>query len=135
MIAGIASAFARHIAEKIKLKAYAAVLYVGAGVVLLFAIAFALVGLRHWLIATYGLRYPELWIALALLVIALIIGAIGLAMQRRQPKTNPLADLALVAGPPAARLAARRVDLPVVMTGVVLVLGVVLGRRLTRPSS
>lgn len=132
MIAGLAAVLAGHLAELAKLKAYAAALYAGAAASLLFALGFALVGLRHWIALTYGAQYPELWIALGLVIVAAPVAGFGLYMQRRRPKTHPVADIALIAGPPALRLAASRINARVIVIAAALVAGVVVGRRLTR---
>jgi len=130
MIGGLFTVFAGHLVESAKLKAYAAAFYAAAAMGLLFASIFGLVALRHWLAVTYGLRYPELWIALGFVIVALALTAAGLYMQKRKPKTNPAADLALLAAPPAFKLAARNLNSRTVGVVVVLVAGVLLGRRI-----
>ena len=130
MIGGLFTVLAGHLVETVKLKAYAAALFAAAALGLLFAAVFGLVALRHWLMVAYGLTYPELWIALAFLVVALGLTGGGLYMQKRKPKTHPAADLALLAAPPTLKLAARNFNARTVGVGVVLVAGVLIGRRL-----
>ena len=43
-----------------------------------------------------------------------------------------MADIALIAGPPAIRIAARGMNARVVAIGAVLIAGVIVGRKLTR---
>ena len=126
------SVLAGHLIERVKLKAYAFALYAGAAVSLLFAFVFALVSLRHWIVVTYSSQYPDLWIALAFVVIALVVVGIGLYLQRKQPEGNPALDVALLAGPPAFKIASRRLSARTVAVGVVLVAGLALGRRIAR---
>ena len=132
MFAGLTAILAGHLAELAKLKAYAAALYAGAAAVLLYALAFALVGFRNWLLVAYRVEYPELWIALGLLVVAAPFAGSGLYMQRRRPKTRPATEIALVVGPPAVRFAVSKLDARVIAIGFVLIAGVVVGRRLSR---
>ena len=132
MFAGLAAVLAGHLAELAKLRAYAAALYAGAAALLLFALAFALVGLRNWLALAYRVEYPELWIALGLVVVAAPFAGFGLYMQRRRPRTRPATEIALIAGPPALRFAASKLDARVIAIGAVLIVGVVVGRRMTR---
>jgi hypothetical protein len=132
MFAGLAAILLGHLAELIKLRTLAAALYVGAAAVLFFAFGFALAGLGRWLAIAHGVEYPELWIALGLVVVAVPFIGFGLALQTRKPKTRPGTDIALLAGPAALRLAASKLDARVIVVGAVLVAGVVLGRRLTR---
>jgi hypothetical protein len=126
---GLVSFLAGHLLERIRLKAYAFALFAGAAASLLFAFAFALVALNHWIAVTYNSQYPELWIALGFVVIALIVLAVGLFLQNRKPEGNPAATMALLAAPPAFRLAARRLSPRTVAVGVVLIAGLALGRR------
>ncbi len=131
MIGGLVTLLAGHFIETAKLKAYAIAFYVGAAASLLFAFVFALVGLRHWIAVTYLSQYPELWIALGFVVIAAVAIGVGVYWQKQKPKTNPAVDIALFAGPPTARLAVRTLSPRVVAVGVVLVAGLLLGRRMT----
>jgi hypothetical protein len=136
MLGGLVSVFAGHLIETAKLRAYALALYAAAATSLLVASIFGLVALRHWIAITYGSNYPELWIALGFVVIATPLIAIGLYLQQKKPKTHPAADIALIAGPPVLRLAARNVSARTVVVVVVLAAGVALGRRIvTRRSS
>lgn len=132
MLAGLAAILAGHLAELAKLRSYAAALYAGAAALLLFALAFTLVGLRHWLVLSYGVVFPDPWIALGLAVVAAPLAGFGYYMQRRRPQSRPATEIALIAGPPALRLAASKLDARVIAIGAVLIAGVVLGRRLTR---
>ena len=132
MLSGLAAILFGHIAELIKLRGLAAALYAGAAAFLLFALGFALAGLGRWLALAHGVEFPELWIALGLVVVAVPFIGFGLALQTRKPKTHPATDIALIAGPAALRLAARKIDARLIAVGAVLVAGVVLGRRLTR---
>ena len=131
MIGGLFAVLGRHVIEIVKLRAYAAVAYVAAAVALLFALVFALVALRQWMYAL-GFAYPDMWIALAFLVLAVV--AVGLAawFQRREPPTKPAADLAFLAGPPAAKFALRRLSPRALAVGAVLLGGLLIGRRLSR---
>ena len=132
MFAGLAAILAGHLAELVKLRSYAAALYAGAAALCLFAFGFALAGFGRWLTLRHGVEYPQLWIALGLVVFAAPVLAFGLQMQRRRPLSRPATQIALIAGPPALRLAARKIDARVIAVGAALVAGVVLGRRLTR---
>ena len=91
---------------------------------------FALVALRHWIAVTYASQYPDLWIALAFVVVALVVIAIAMYLQNKKPEGNPAATMALLAAPPAFRLASRRINARTVAVGVVLIAGLALGRRL-----
>jgi hypothetical protein len=135
MIGGLISVLGRHLVEVIKLKAYAVALYAAAGLSLLFALGFALVALRNWF--AYDLQWPDpdLWVALFMVVITAILAGVGVMMQRRQPQTQPAADIALLAGPPAASFAFRRLSPRTVAVGVVLIAGLFLGRRLSHRST
>jgi TRAP-type C4-dicarboxylate transport system permease small subunit len=132
MVSGLAAILFGHIAELVKLRGYAAALYASAVVILLFALGFALVGVGRWLTIAYGVDYPQLWIALGLVVVAVPFIGFGLALQTRRPKTRPATDIAMIAGPAALSLAARKLDARVLGIGALLIAGVVLGRRLTR---
>ncbi|HXT08490.1 MAG TPA: hypothetical protein VN715_16350 [Roseiarcus sp.] len=132
MLAGLTAILAGHLAELAKLRSYAAALYAGATALLLFALGFALAGLGRWLTFAHGVEYPQLWIALGLVVVAVPFVGFGLRMQHRRPKTRPATELALIAGPPALRFAARKLDARLIAVGAVLIAGVVVGRRLRR---
>jgi hypothetical protein len=132
MLAGVAAVLAGHLAEIVRLRSLAAALYAGAAAILLFAFGFALTALSRFIAVTYGAEYPELWIALGLVVLAAPFAGFGLHMQRRRPRSRPATEIALIAGPPAARLLARRLDAPLLAVGAVLIAGVVVGRRLRR---
>jgi hypothetical protein len=129
MIGGLVNVFAGHLIETAKLKAYAAARLAAAAASLLFALIFGLVALRHWIAVTYATAYPDLWIALGFLVVAVPFVGVGLALQQRKPKVHPAADVALIAGPPILRLAARKISGRTLVIAVVLVGGVALGRR------
>ena len=131
MIGGLVTVLAGHFLETAKLRAVAAAFYVAATVILLCAAVFALVALRHWIAVTYLSQYPDLWIALGMAVIAAVLIGVGVYWQKREPKTNPAVDIALLAGPSAARLAFRTMSPRVIAVGVVLVAGLFVGRRLT----
>jgi len=135
MIGGLVAVLGRHLIEVIKLKAYAVALYVAAAASLLFALVFALVGLRHWIAVTYGSNYPDLWIALGFVVITGVLAGVAITLQRKQPTTQPMADIALLAGPPAAMFAVRRLSPRTIAVGVVLIAGLVVGRRMTHRAS
>jgi hypothetical protein len=135
MLGGLASLVGRHLVEVIKLKAYAVALYVAAAASLLFALVFALVGLRHWIAVTYGSNYPDLWIALGFILITGVLAGVAMYLQRAEPTTKPMADLALLAGPPAAMFAMRRLSPRTIAVGFVLIAGLVIGRRLTHRST
>jgi hypothetical protein len=131
MIGGLVTVLAGHLIETAKLKAYAIAFYAGAGASLLIALVFALVGLRHWIAVTYLSQYPDLWIALGFVVITGLLIGIGVYWQKQKPKTNPAMDIALLAGPSAARIAFRNLSPRVVAVGVVLIVGLFVGRRMT----
>ncbi len=136
MIGGLVTVLAGHLIETAKLKAYAVALYVAAAASLLFASIFGLVALRNWIAVTYGTAYPDLWIALAFVVIAIPLTGVGLYFQQQKPKANPAIDIALLTAPSLLRLASRRISARAVVIGVVLVGGVALGRRfMARPPS
>lgn len=130
MLGGLVTVLAGHFIEKAKLKAYAVALYAAAAASLLFASIFALVALRHWIAVHFGSQYPDLWIALGFVIIAAPLIGFGIYLAQSKPKTNPGLDIALLAGPPAVRLAARRLSPRTVGVGVVLVAGLLLGRRM-----
>ena len=125
----LVTALAGPLIETVKLRAYAAALFIAAASSLLFAFVFGLVALRHWIVVTFNSQYPDLWMALAFVVIALPLIALGLSLQSQKPKANPTVDLALLAGPSALRLVSRKISPQTVAIGVVLVAGVALGRR------
>lgn len=127
---GLVSVLAGHLVARVKLKAYAFALYAGAAICLLFAFVFAVVALRNWIAVTFPSQYADLWIALIFVVIALVVGGIGFAMQKRKPPGNPALDVALTAAPAAMRLASRRLRPRTVAVGVVLVAGLAIGRRI-----
>jgi hypothetical protein len=134
MLGGLVAAISRHIVETVKLKAYAIALYAVAAVSLLYALTFAVVALRLWLFEV-GTRYPDVWIALGFVVIAGALLGVGYYMQHKEPASKPLAEIALIAGPPAAGFALRRLSPKAVAIGVVLIAGLFVGRRLTHRSS
>ena len=121
----------RHFIEVIKLRVYVVAAYVAAAVALLFAFIFALGALRQWMFA-HGFAYPDIWIAVAFIVLAAIAVAVAAWLQRREPETRPAVDLAFLAGPPAAKFAVKRIRPRTVAVGVVLLAGLMLGRRLAR---
>ena len=131
MIGGLFAVLGRHFVEVVKLRAYGVAAYFAAAVALLFAFVFALVALRQWMYAA-GYAYPDLWIAVGFLVLAMIAVALAAWLQRRDPPSRPVADLALLAGPPAAKFAIKRVSPRTVAVGVVLLAGLMLGRRLVK---
>ena len=135
MISGLIAILGRHFVEIIKLKAYAIAFYAGAAVSLLFAFVFALVSLRHWIVMTFAASYPDLWIAAGFILIAAAMVGVAMYMQRKEPPTNPALDLALLAGPPAAKFAVRRLSPGAIAVGIVLIAGLVVGRRMTRRST
>lgn len=135
MIGGLISVLGRHLIEVIKLKAYAVALYVAAGMSLLFALGFALVALRNWIAYHFSSAYPDMWVAFLMVVITAILAGVGVYMQRKEPPTKPVADIAFLAAPPAARFAFRSLSPRTIVVGVVLVAGLALGRRLTHRSS
>ena len=135
MLGGLVTVLAGRLIETAKLRAAAFALYAGAAASLLFALVFALVALRHWIAVTYASQYPELWIALLFVVVALICGGIGVFLRYRKPRTNALADVALLAGPTLFGLAARnarKLSPRAVGVGVVLLGGLLLGRSLMK---
>jgi len=135
MIGGLIAILGRHFVEIIKLKAYAIAFYAAAAVSLLFAFVFALVSLRHWIVITFASNYPDLWIAAGFIVIAAAMVGVAMYMQRKEPPTKPVADLALLAGPPAAKFAVRRLSPRTIAVGIVLIAGLVVGRRMTQRST
>ena len=135
MIGGLIAILGRHFVEIIKLKAYAIAFYAAAAVSLLFAFVFALVSLRHWIVITFASNYPDLWIAAGFIVIAAAMVGGAIYMQRKEPPTKPAADLALLAGPPAAKFAVRRLSPRTIAVGIVLIAGLVVGRRMTQRST
>jgi hypothetical protein len=136
MLGGLVTVLAGHLIETAKLKAYALALYAAAAASLLFASIFGLVALRHWIEIAYATAYPDLWIALAFVVIAVPLIGVGLYLQQQKPKTNPAIDIALLTAPSVLRLASRKISARAVVIGVVLVGGVALGRRfMARPTN
>jgi uncharacterized membrane protein YfcA len=127
---GLFAVLIGHLAELAKLRAYAAALFAAAAGSLLFAIIFGLVALHNWLFALH-VGYPDLWIALGFIVVTLICGGLGVWMWRQRPKRHPVATIAVVAAPPAARLAMRAVSPGMMVVGAVLIIGLIAGRRLT----
>ena len=135
MLGGLVTVLAGHLIQKAKMRAQAFALYAGAGASLLFALVFALVALRHWIAVAYGSQYPELWIALLFVVVALILVGVGALLQYRKPKTNPVVDVAIIAGPTllaAGARSARRLSPRAVGVGIVLLGGLMLGRTLMK---
>ena len=127
---GLVAVLAGHFAELLKLKACAAAFYAAAAGSLLFTIVFLLVALRNWLFAI-GVAYPDLWIALGFVAVTLIFVGLGAWMWKKRPQSHPAASIALVAAPPALRVATRIVSPGVMAVGVVLIAGWMVGRRLT----
>ena len=135
MISGLVAVLGRHFIEIVKLRAYAAAFFAAAAASLLFTLVFVLVSIRHWIVVRFGSEYPDLWLAFAFLVLAVAMVALGLYLQRKDPQTRPAIDLALLAGPSAARLAVRRLNPRVVVIGAILIGGLMIGRRLGRGSN
>jgi hypothetical protein len=131
MIGGLVTVLVGHLVETAKLRAYAAALYAAAAASLLFAFIFALGSLRHWIAVRYGSEYPDLWIAAGFVVLAIPFVGFGIWMQNQRPKRHPAASIALLAGPPAARLAARAVGPRMVAVGVVLIASLIVGRSIS----
>jgi len=138
MLGGLVSVLAGHLIQTVKLRSVAFALYGATAASLLFAAVFALVSLRRWIAITYGAQYPELWIALGFVVLGAILGGVGYYFHTRKPKTNPAADLALVAAPTLLGIAAngaRKVSPRAVGIAVVLIGAVALGRSFfSRPA-
>ena len=128
---GLVTLLFGHLIDSLKRKAIAIGLFAGAGVGLLFAFIFALVSLRHWIVVEFGSQYPDLWIALGFIVLAVILIGIGSYIASQRPKSNPGAAMALLAAPPAFKLATRMVSPRLVAVGVVLAAGLLVGRRIT----
>jgi hypothetical protein len=135
MIGGLIAVLGRHFIEIVKLKTYAIACYAVAAVSLLYAVAFGLVGLRNWIAVAYSSAYPDIWVALLMIAVTAILVGGGVYLQRKEPPTKPAADLALLAGPPVARFAVRRLSPRTIAVGVVLIAGLVIGRRLTQRST
>src|SRR5580658_8521639 len=131
MIGGLVTVLVGHLIETAKLRAYAATLYAAAAASLLFAFIYALGSLRHWIAVRYGSEYPDLWIAAGFVVLAIPFLGFGIWMQNQKPKRHPAASIALLAGPPAARLAARTVGPRMVAVGVVLIASLIVGRSIS----
>ena len=138
MLGGLVTVLAGHLIQKAKLRAIALALYAGTAASLLFALVFALVSLRRWIAITYGSEYPEMWIALGFVVLAILFGGVGYFFHVRKPKGNAAADVAILAAPTALRLAgrgARKVSPRAVGVGVVLLGALALGRMaFSRPA-
>ncbi len=135
MLGGIITVIAGHLIQTAKLRAVAVALYGAAAASLLFAFLFALIALRHWIAITYDSQYPDLWIASGFVVLAIPLGLGGYAFHTRKPKSNPVADVALIAGPSLLAAAARRISPRAVGIGIVLVGALALGRSLlSRPA-
>ncbi len=138
MLGGLVTVLAGHLIQKAKLRAYAFALYAGAAASLLFAAVFALVALRHWIAVTYDTQYPDLWIALIFVIVAAVFGGVGYYFHIRKPKTNPAADIAILAAPSALKLAgrgARKISPRAVGIGIVLIGALAMGRSFfSRPS-
>jgi hypothetical protein len=135
MIGGLIAILGRRFVEIIKLKAYAIAFYAAAAVSLLFAFVFALVSLRHWIVVTFAANYPDLWIATGFFVIAAAMVGLAVYIQRKEAPSSPAADLALLAGPPVAKFAIRRLSPGAIAVGIVLIAGLVVGRRMTQRST
>ncbi len=135
MIGGLIAILGRRFVEIVKLKAYAIAFYAVAAVSLLFAFVFALVSLRHWIVTTFTASYPDLWIAAGFVVIAAAMVGLAVYMQRNEPPGSPATDLALLAGPPAAKFAIRRLSPGAIAVGIVLIAGLVVGRRMAQRST
>lgn len=131
MIGGLVAVLGRHFLEIVKLRAYAVAAYVAAAASLLFAFVFALVALRQWLFRL-GYENPDVGIAIGFVVLAAIAVAVGVYVRSLDPPTRPATDLALLAGPPAARFAVRRLSPRAIAIGVVLLGGLMVGRRMAR---
>jgi len=138
MLGGLVTVLAGHLIQTAKLRAVAFALYAATAASLLLAALFALVALRHWIAITYATQYPDLWIALGFVVLAIPLWGVGYFFHTRPPKTNPIADVALIAGPSllgAAARGARRISPRAVGLGVVLLGALALGRSfLSRPA-
>jgi hypothetical protein len=138
MLGGLVTVLAGHLIQKAKLRAYAFALYAGAAASLLVAAVFALVALRHWIAVTYDTQYPDLWIALIFVIVAAVFGGVGYYFHIRKPKTNPAADIAILAAPSALKLAgrgARKISPRAVGIGIVLIGALAMGRSFfSRPS-
>jgi uncharacterized membrane protein YGL010W len=138
MLGGLVTVLAGHLIQTARLRAIAFALYAATAASLLFAAVFALVALRHWIAITYATQYPDLWIALGFVILAVVLGAVGYYFHVRKPKTNPAADLAILAAPSLLGVAARgarRISPRALGIGVVLIGALALGRSLlSRPA-
>jgi hypothetical protein len=138
MLGGLVTVLAGHLIQTAKLRAIAFALYAGTAASLLFALVFALVSLRHWIAITYSSQYPDLWIALGFVVLGFVFAGVGYYFHARKPKTNPIADVALIAGPSllaATARSARRLSPRTMGIGIILIGALALGRTVFRRSS
>ena len=135
MLGGLVTIIAGHLIQTAKLRAVALALFVAAAASLLFAFVFALIALRHWIAVTYDTQYPDLWIASGFVVLAIPLGLAGYSFYGRKPKTNPVAAVAMIAGPSLLAAASRRISPRAVGIGVLLVGAFALGRSVfSRPA-
>jgi hypothetical protein len=115
-----------------KRKAFAAALYLVAALFAIFAFGYALAALSSWLEETYTVRYPDLWIAAGLVIVAAPFAILGVRKQRQRPERDIVGAAAVIAAPTAIRATSRAVSPQVVAIVAVASLGVWVGRRLSK---
>jgi hypothetical protein len=133
MFGALAALVAGEAAAAAKRKALAAAFYAAAAVLIAFALGYALSALRTWLLLAYGLPYPELWIAVGLVILAAPLILLGVRKQREKPQRDIIRTAALIAAPAAIRVTSRTVSPQLVMIVTIASLGLMIGRRLRRP--
>ena len=133
MLAALLAVLTGEVQATIHRKSVVAAVYAVALAVLMFAIGFGLVALRDWLRVVLDTPYANLFVAGGLLLIAIIVAIAG-SLTNRAPRKSPIVPaMALIAGPAAAKVAVRALSPQMIVTGAVILGGVLLGRSLARP--
>jgi hypothetical protein len=104
--------------------------YAAAGITALAGAAFGLVAAHSWLVTWMSHIEASLWIAGALLVLAMLIAGIGYFMKHRRRSRTEVTSTALIALPIAARMVTSRVSWGTVTVAAIMAAGVLLGRQL-----
>lgn len=133
MLAALLAVLTGEVQATIHRKTVVAAVYAVALAILMFAIGFGLVALRDWLTIALDTPYANLIVAGGLFVVAIAVAIAGSLVNRAPRKSPMMPAMAIVAAPAAARVAVRALSPQIIVTGAVILGGLLLGRNLAKP--